>query len=93
MHIASYVAIKAMHACLHVASYIHNIHIIHSCMYRKLGKIRWAKLSRVLRVPRKFSREFLAIVNNQVLINNQVLRKIKVAVESDVKNWAYISLR
>ena len=26
-------------------------------------------------------------------INNQVLRKIKIAVESDVKNWAYISLR
>ena len=26
-------------------------------------------------------------------INNQVLRKIKVAVESDIKNWAYISLR
>ena len=26
-------------------------------------------------------------------INNQVLRKIKIAVKSDVKNWAYISLR
>ena len=26
-------------------------------------------------------------------INNQVLRKIKITVESDVKNWAYISLR
>ena len=24
------------------------------------------------------------------LINNQVLRKIKIALESDVKNWAYI---
>ena len=28
-----------------------------------------------------------------IIINNQVLRKIKIAVESDVKNWAYISLR
>ena len=28
-----------------------------------------------------------------VLVNNQVLRKIKITVESDVKNWAYISLR
>ena len=28
-----------------------------------------------------------------LLINNQVLRKIKIAVENDVKNWAYISLR
>ena len=28
-----------------------------------------------------------------VLVNNQVLRKIKIAVKSDVKNWAYISLR
>ena len=27
------------------------------------------------------------------LVNNQVLRKIKIAVKSDVKNWAYISLR
>ena len=27
------------------------------------------------------------------IINNQVLRKIKIAVENDVKNWAYISLR
>ena len=27
------------------------------------------------------------------LVNNQVLRKIKIAVENDVKNWAYISLR
>ena len=27
------------------------------------------------------------------IINNQVLRKIKIVVESDVKNWAYISLR
>ena len=27
------------------------------------------------------------------IINNQVLRKIKIAVESDVKNCAYISLR
>ena len=36
------------------------------------------------------------VINNQVLrkiINNQVLRKIKIAVENDVKNWAYISLR
>ena len=28
-----------------------------------------------------------------LVINNLVLRKIKIAVESDVKNWAYISLR
>ena len=28
-----------------------------------------------------------------IIINNQVLRKIKIAVKSDVKNWAYISLR
>ena len=28
-----------------------------------------------------------------LVINNQVLRKIKIAVKSDVKNWAYISLR
>ena len=27
------------------------------------------------------------------IINNQILRKIKIVVESDVKNWAYISLR
>ena len=27
------------------------------------------------------------------LINNQVLRKIKFAVKSDVKNWVHISLR
>ena len=27
------------------------------------------------------------------LVNNQVVRKIKIAVENDVKNWAYISLR
>ena len=32
-------------------------------------------------------------VHCKVLINNQVLRKIKIAVESDAKNWAYISLR
>ena len=28
-----------------------------------------------------------------LIINNPVLKKIKIAVESDVKNWAYISLR
>ena len=28
-----------------------------------------------------------------LIINNQVVRKIKIAVKSDVKNWAYISLR
>ena len=28
-----------------------------------------------------------------IIINNQVLRRIKIAVKSDVKNWAYISLR
>ena len=27
------------------------------------------------------------------IVNNQVVRKIKIAVENDVKNWAYISLR
>ena len=25
------------------------------------------------------------------LINNQVLRKIKIVVENDVKNWAYVA--
>ena len=25
-----------------------------------------------------------------IIINNQVLRKIKIAVENDVKNWAYL---
>ena len=33
------------------------------------------------------------VVRRLVIINNQVLRKIKIAVENDVKNWAYISLR
>ena len=33
------------------------------------------------------------VVRRLVIINNQVLRKIKIAVKSDVKNWAYISLR
>ena len=28
-----------------------------------------------------------------IIINNQVVRRIKIAVENDVKNWAYISLR
>ena len=28
-----------------------------------------------------------------IIINNQVLRKIKIAVKSDIKNWAYISLK
>ena len=28
-----------------------------------------------------------------LLINNQVLRKIKIAVESDVKNWVYIIIK
>ena len=32
-------------------------------------------------------------INKHQLINNQVLRKIKIVVESDIKNWAYISLR
>ena len=27
-----------------------------------------------------------------VLVNNQVLRKIKIVVKSDIKNWVYISL-
>ena len=34
-----------------------------------------------------------AQIKLSILINNQVLRKIKIAVKSDVKNWAYISLR
>ena len=33
------------------------------------------------------------VVQYFLIINNQVLRKIKIAVKSDVKNWAYISLR
>ena len=33
------------------------------------------------------------VVHRLVIINNQVLRKIKIAVKSDVKSWAYISLR
>ena len=37
---------------------------------------------------------FGAILSSDKLdINNQVVRKTKIAVESDVKNWAYISLR
>ena len=32
-------------------------------------------------------------LNFTIMINNQVVRKIKIAVENDVKNWAYISLR
>ena len=35
----------------------------------------------------------LVLVIIIIIINNQVLRKIKIAVENDVKNWAYISLR
>ena len=31
-------------------------------------------------------------LNIEILIKNQVLRKIIIVVESDVKNWAYISL-
>ena len=27
------------------------------------------------------------------IVNNQVLKKIKIVVESDDKNWVYISLR
>ena len=33
------------------------------------------------------------VVCRLVIINNQVVKKIKIAVKSDVKNWAYISLR
>ena len=33
------------------------------------------------------------VVKPIIIINNQVVRKIKIAVENDVKNWAYISLR
>ena len=32
-------------------------------------------------------------VVRRLVINNQVLRKIKIAVKIDVKNWAYRSLR
>ena len=27
------------------------------------------------------------------IVNNQVVKKIKIVVKSDVKNWVYISLR
>ena len=33
------------------------------------------------------------LVDSHLEINNQVLRKIKIVVKSDVKNLAYISLR
>ena len=33
------------------------------------------------------------IYNYNYISNNQVLRKIKIVVKSDVENWAYISLR
>ena len=36
---------------------------------------------------------FVLPVSFDKIVNNQVLRKIKIAVKSDVKNWAYISLR
>ena len=35
----------------------------------------------------------LSYTYQNIIINNQVLRKIKIAVERDIKNWAYISLR
>ena len=35
----------------------------------------------------------LGYVVRRLVINNQVLTKIKIVVKSDVKNWAYISLR
>ena len=40
----------------------------------------------------RFARAVLGC-RSPLLVNNQVLRKIKIAVENDVKNWAYISLR
>ena len=50
-----------------------------------------------VRVSRRLKEELAWAVDKQlrliIIINNQVLRKIKIAVESDVKNWAYISLR
>ena len=38
-------------------------------------------------------RVLLELKEINLIINNQVVRKIKIAVEKDVKNWAYISLR
>ena len=38
-------------------------------------------------------RLLLGYVVRRLVINNQVLRKIKITVENDVKNWEYISLR
>ena len=38
-------------------------------------------------------RRLVIIIIIIMIISNQVLRKIKFAVKSDVKNWAYISLR
>ena len=35
----------------------------------------------------------LGYVVHRLVVNSQVLRKIKIAVENDVKNWVYISLR
>ena len=42
---------------------------------------------------KKLGRCKLYLIIKIMLVNNQVLRKIKIAVKSDVKNWAYISLR
>ena len=36
---------------------------------------------------------FIKINAYIMLVNNEVLRKIKIVVKNDVKNWAYISLR
>ena len=41
---------------------------IKEAAYRKWGKIRWAELSRFLRVLQKFSREYLAIVKRETLL-------------------------
>ena len=41
----------------------------------------------------RFAMAVLGCMSLVLVINNQVLRKIKIAVKSDVKNWAYISLR
>ena len=52
MHVCVYSFVYPLYTCLQIM------------LYRKRGKIRWAKLSwfsQFLRVPQKFSREFLAI--------------------------------
>ena len=38
-------------------------------------------------------KQFQVTSNKMLFIKNQVVKKIKIVVKSDVKNWAYISLR